>query len=402
MVIACASVQPPPGGPPDSSPPVLLGVSPDSGAVVEGWRDPLVLQFDEVIDERSGGGLERLIFVSPVPRSVDIDWRRRAIAVRPAGGWRAGTTYHVTLEPGVVDLRGNRLTTGKTVIFSTGGPLPVAAVTGTVVDWEARRLQPRALVQAVLLPDSLTYVGAADSSGAFHLGALPPGRYLVAAVVDANNNKRRDGRESFDSATIQLDSLIEHTFWAFRHDTVGPSLSRATLVDSQAVRLEFSQALPPTQPDSGTVSVLELPDSQPLPVKAVWLESAYDSVHGTTRAAARPSPADTAVPDTLGLERGGVAPPPVAGVAPPTTPDLPPRVAAPPAAGRAAPADTGRVAQILQGRPRLSTGLVVELDTALTAGSRYVVVAAAVNLNGARNTSRTLLIVPARAEAPPR
>ncbi|HWP38177.1 MAG TPA: Ig-like domain-containing protein [Gemmatimonadales bacterium] len=391
-------MQPPPGGPPDYSPPTLLSVAPDSGAVVESWRDPVVFQFDEVIDERSGGGLDRLILVSPLPKAVEIDWRRKAIAVKPAEGWRAGTTYHVRLEPGLNDLRGNRLTTGKTVVFSTGGPPPTATVSGTVVDWEARRLQPRALVQAVLLPDSLAYVGLADSAGDFSLGALPAGRYLVAAVVDANNNRRRDGREAFDSVTIQLDSVAHRTFWVFRHDTVGPSLSRASMVDSQTLRLEFSQPLALSRPDSSAVSVLALPDSQALPIKAVLLQAEYDSLRAGAASATRAAGTDTATADTLARVEGVAPPPPPTGAvaAPPGAPSGVP-VAAP--AGRAQVADTGRVATILAERPRLSTGLVVQLDAALMPGSRYVVVASVTNLNGAANTSRTLLIVPERAAA---
>jgi hypothetical protein len=377
-----------------------VAVTPDSGTVAEGLRDPVLFQFDEVIDERSGGGLDRLILLSPLPKdaeadkAVEIDWKRKAIAVRPKGGWRPRTTYHLRLEPGVADLRGNRLTTPKTVVFSTGGPLPAAAVSGTVVDWEARRLVPRALIQAILLPDSLVYLATADSSGDFHLGALPPGRYLVAATADANNNRRRDEREAFDSTTVELDSLLTRTFWAFRQDTLGPSLSRATRVDSQAVRLEFSQALAPTKPDSGSVSVLALPDSQPLPVVAVWLAADYDSAHGT---ATRQVVGDTTARDTLAAD----SLPREARVAPPAR-DVPQPGVAPPAPDRATPADTGRVARILAERPRLGTGLVVELATPLVAGSRYVVAATATNPAGARNTSRTMLIVPAAAEAPPR
>ena len=273
LVISCASVQAPPGGPPDAAPPVLQAVTPDSGSVAEGLKDPVTFQFDEVIDERSGGGLERLVFLSPVPAQTEVDWRRSSVAVRPRGGWRVGTTYHVTLLPGVTDLRGNKLATGKTVVFTTGGPVPNATIAGTVVDWEAGRLTARALVRAVLLPDSLVYLAAADSVGDFRLGALPPGRYHLAAIADANNNRRQDGREPFDSLTVELDSLVERVFWTFRQDTIGPSLSGATLVDSQTVRLEFSQALPPTPPEPTAIQVLTLPDSQPLALTAVWLPS---------------------------------------------------------------------------------------------------------------------------------
>ena len=53
---ACANTGEPPGGPPDEKPPVILGVYPESGAVVPNPRGDAVIQFDGVIDEQSGGG----------------------------------------------------------------------------------------------------------------------------------------------------------------------------------------------------------------------------------------------------------------------------------------------------------------------------------------------------------
>ncbi|HXV86077.1 MAG TPA: Ig-like domain-containing protein, partial [Gemmatimonadales bacterium] len=389
--------QPPPGGPPDSAPPVLVSVTPDSGAVVPEWRDPVTFRFDEVIDERSGGGLDRLVLVSPLPERVNLDWRRQGIAIRPDGGWRPQTTYHVTLLPGVTDLRGNRLGDGKVLVFSTGGPVPSATISGTVVDWEAGRATPRALVRATLLPDSLVYLAAADSAGDFRLGALPAGRYHVAALADANNNRRQDGREPFDSATIDLDSLTERVFWTFRQDTLGPSLTRVTAADSQAVRLEFGQALALSEPRDGAVQVLILPDSQPVGIRALWSQTQFDSLRGTRPAGRGPGGVapDSTQPDTAQVAAPAVtptdAPTPAApsGLPGPTpgTPGAGPRPAA------TAP-DTGRVARLLAQRPRPATSFVVELEAPLVPGGRYVIVAEVANLVGAPQRSRMLLVAP--------
>jgi hypothetical protein len=46
----------PPGGPPDSTPPHIVVVRPESGAVVPAWKGDAVIDFDEVIDEMAGGG----------------------------------------------------------------------------------------------------------------------------------------------------------------------------------------------------------------------------------------------------------------------------------------------------------------------------------------------------------
>ncbi|GBD33592.1 MAG: hypothetical protein KatS3mg081_0729 [Gemmatimonadales bacterium] len=371
---ACASVQPPPGGPPDPNPPAIVAIIPDSGSVAEGLRDPLVIQFDEVIDERSGGGLERLLRLAPVKQPPDIDWKRTAVAIKPKEGWRSGIVYHLRILPGISDLRNNRLTEGRTVIFSTGGPIPATRLEGTVLDWQAGRAAPRALVEAILLPDSLVYPATADSVGDFLLASIPPGRYHVRAIVDANNNGRRDFREPFDSVTLTLDSAASHVFWAFRQDTVGPRIARGSVADSFTLRLELDQGLLPEQLEQTAVEVLALPDSVPVNVQAILRQEEYDSLRAAERQN-RPA----AEPDTGAARRQAPAD---------TLPRTPGEAQAP------ASPDTSRAARLLSSRPRLSPVVMVRLEKRLEPGSRYLIRADAVNLLGYRQQSRFLLVVP--------
>jgi len=335
-------------------------VIPDSGAVIPGWHQAAVIRFNEVIDERSGGSLDKLVILSPAPRELVVEWKRTAVAVRPKEGWRQGAIYQIALLPGIQDLRNNRLREGRTIVFSTGPAIPATRLSGTVVDWEQGRPAPRALIEAIWLPDSLRYLGTADSTGEFAMGSLPRGRYLVRAGVDANNNRHLDLRESFDSATVELDSTASRTFWAVRQDTVGPSLSRATIGDSVTLRLEFNQALPPQPPEPDRVQVLALPDSLPVPLTQVWRLPDYDSVKALERAAGPQKPA-------------------------------------PAAAGTTAAPDTSRLARLLRERPRLSNVLVIVLQEPMQPGGRYLVLADLANLSGARARSRQLVVVPARA-----
>ncbi len=398
-LVGCATIQEPPGGPPDTTPPAIVSTRPDSGAIVPGWHDAAVIQFNEVIDERSGGGLDKLITLSPVPKELSVSWKRSAIAVKPKGGWRDSVVYQLTLAPGVADLRNNRLKQGRTIVFSTGGSIPATSITGTVLDWEQGRIATRALVQSVRLPDSLTYIGSTDSLGDFAIGSVPPGRYLVLASLDANNNRRIDPGEPFDSTTVQLDSAVSHIFWTFRHDTIGPRLSRAMTVDSLTLRLEFTQVLPPEPPSAGAVTVLALPDSTPLELAHVWLQQTFDSVAAAERAA-RPGPRDTTRADTTAkadtLKRP--APPPLAR---PSSPALARPGAADTSRTQPARADTSRAAWLLRERPKLGNVLVARLQAPLAPGGRYVVLGDVKNLIGARGTSRFVVVLPQRA-APPK
>jgi hypothetical protein len=372
----CASVQPPPGGPPDTDPPAIIAITPDSGAVAEGLRDPLVIQFDEVIDERSGGGLDRLIRLAPVKEAVEIRWKRTAIAVKPKEGWRRGVVYHLRILPGIGDLRNNRMTQDRTVIFSTGGSIPHTRLEGTVLDWQAARAAPRALVEAILLPDSLVYSAAADSAGDFVLASIPPGRYHVVATVDANNNGRRDFREPFDSVTLVLDSVAARVFWAARRDTVGPRIARASVADSLTIRVELDQALLPEQLQQASAEVLSLPDSVPLKVRAVLRQEEYDSLRAAERESRPAAEPDTAAgrplptPDTLlGPRRETPGPRPLS-------------------------PDTTKAARLLGSRPKLSTVAMIRLEDRLEPGGRYLVRLEAANLLGYRERSRFLLLVP--------
>jgi hypothetical protein len=54
-------------------------VTPDSGAVVPELDDAVRIQFDEVINEQSGGGLDKLVRLSPRVDELDVNWKRSAI-----------------------------------------------------------------------------------------------------------------------------------------------------------------------------------------------------------------------------------------------------------------------------------------------------------------------------------
>src|ERR1051326_3672258 len=90
LTLACATVQEPPGGPPDFTPPFLVAVTPDSGAIVPGLRDAVVFLFNKVVSERPGAPLDQMVLVSPRPRVLDVGWHRETISVKPREGWAQG------------------------------------------------------------------------------------------------------------------------------------------------------------------------------------------------------------------------------------------------------------------------------------------------------------------------
>jgi hypothetical protein len=267
--VACASASPPPGGPEDHNPPRVISVTPDSNAVNVRDRS-VVFQFDETINDRGSGAqeLDNFFLVSPSDGAPRVSWHRSRIEVRPRNGFRDNTAYTVTLLPGFSDLRGNTARSGASVVFSTGPTIPPDNITGTVFDWAAERPAQRALMQA-MTPDSLLYLAQSDSLGHFTLGPLPPGSYLVRAIIDANNNRALDRNEQFDTARVTVPQTAALELRTIVRDTLPPRIASVTPVDSLSLRVTFDRNLDPDQPPPATAFRLVAADSTPVGVTAV-------------------------------------------------------------------------------------------------------------------------------------
>jgi hypothetical protein len=378
--LSCARIEPPPGGPPDREPPRLIGSRPESLATLRGFEGDVEFQFDEVISEGGSpnrgegtGGLEKLVILSPTTRVPEVDWRRTRITVRPQEGWRPNRVYRVELLPGVTDLRNNRSPEGAVLTFTTGAPQPHATLQGVVVDWSTSRPAGGALVIASLLPDSLPYRGVADSSGRFSLGPLPAGDYLVAGVLDQNQNQLQDPREAYGTAQTQRGRPDVGEVWAFVHDTMPPRVQTVTVDDSVSATATFTQKLDPRQRLRPTDARLRLlPDSTPVAIASILPKPVDDSLH--RRAPARDTTAAAA--DTL------------------EQPDsVPPQRAGAPARRRAP------TTEVLTSRPPLFDRLVVRVLKPWSPGARLVLELRGVrNVTGVAGNAVGVIAVPEKAK----
>ena len=385
LAAGCAFAGDPPGGPPDTTPPKVVRVAPESGAVLETPPGRAEIDFDEVIAEQIAGqqrDIQYAVILSPAPGKVSVDWHRTRITAAPRGGFKPGRIYRLELLPGITDLRQNRMKRGRLVVFSTGPPIPDATLRGTVVDWPGNKAAPGGLVEAVLLPDSLPYRALTDSAGDFAMAAMPPGEYLVYGVVDQNGNRRREPREAFDTTRVTLRDSAALQLYAFTHDTVGPRPRSVDPVDSVTLRLTFDRPLDPSlAPDTSQVHIAPADDSTAyLELAALFTPAGYDSLTKAAAAAAaaadsakRAATAAAAVRDTTRRQ-------PAAAGAP--APAAPPAQAAPsrlrggaaaPLPARAARADTTRAMRMLLRRPAPTDVRIVRLAAPLQPGTRYVI-----------------------------
>ena len=421
FLAACASQGEPPGSPPRLVPPVVILVSPDSGAVLPSFTGDAVIQFDEVVDEMASGagggvgsgggigggggmgavsGIGRQVVLSPVAGPVAVSWHRSSIHVKPKEGWKPGRVYRLQLLPGIIDLHHNILKRGRTIIFSTGPAIPTASIRGMAVSWVEQRPLTQGLVRAVLRPDTVAYLTYTDSTGRFRLDGVPPGRYLVYAVNDQNSNRAVDQREAYDSVSVTLDSTASANLWAFVHDTTAPHLRSSDPLDSVSFRLTFTQPLATTGlPDTATVRLYELPDSTPVPLSAVLLPALNDSLVARLRAAADSArrAADTthAAADTSKKPAGRDTTSRRPAAAPP-----PPSLPGHPGAAPAAP-DSAMI-KLLATRPVPTDKLVVRTAVPLKVSTKYYIrVRGATNLNGVHGDVVGVLAIPVPKKVAP-
>jgi hypothetical protein len=289
--VACASPGAPPGGPQDRNAPLILKVTPDSGARNVKERS-VTVRFNEVVSERprSGPDLNAVVVLSPSDGRARVQWHRSAITVRPREGFRPNTAYSVTLMPGIADLSGNAIVRERTFVFSTGGGIPAGVVRGAVFDWTTLKPAGGALVDARIGADTaFRWIARTDSAGWYTIPLLPEGTYTLRAIIDANANGRLDARELWDSTTVSVRDSLRADLYGFVHDTIGPRVVGADVRDSLTLRLGFDRplALAPAL-EASQVAIVGA-DSSVVPVRAVLRASAFDSLARVREQAARDS-----------------------------------------------------------------------------------------------------------------
>ncbi len=293
---ACASPGTPPGGPVDTQAPKIVRVAPDSGKTGVTPRE-VIFQFDEVVSERPAGAptLSALFLISPRNGETQADWHRGEISVRPRRGFRANTTYTVSLLPGLSDLRGNTRNTGATTVFATGPTLATGRIAGTLFNWAEGRIIARGLIEARQSTDTMTvYLAASDSAGVFELRNVPPGRYNVRGISDDNSNHALDPREPFDTAIVNLTDSSNVDLLAFVHDSTGARLSSVNVRDSVTLELLFDNPLSVTAPVTAASIRVRAPDSTDVPIVSVNGPPA-DTTKSLTRKPLRPIPLRTLI-----------------------------------------------------------------------------------------------------------
>jgi hypothetical protein len=207
---------------------------------------------------------------------------------------------------------------GFALTFSTGPTIPTGRIKGYAFDWPAERIAPDALIEAVTVGrDSIRYLAQADSSGAFEVGPLPPGTYLMRGTIDQNRNRMQDRTEPWDTVRVvapqtgpQLQLLMAP------RDTLQARIQGVTVNDSVTLAVTFDRLLDPSQDFPATNWRLAGVDSVGIPITGTRTptqerevqnrlqRAAADSARRADSLARRPlTPLRTQPADTTGANR---------------------------------------------------------------------------------------------------
>ena len=301
----------------------------------------------------------------------------------------------------MADLDGNADSTGATIVFSTGPSLVTGRVSGRVFDWAAARMAPRALVEALALPDSARYATEADSTGAFVVANMPPGEFLLRALIDANRNGVADDRELFDTVTITLTDSLRREMLAAVRDSLGVGLASADMRDSLTLRLTLDRPLDTLFVPSPRHFSITDPDSMAVPFDTILTQADLDrfAADSARSAQVQDSVRRAFIADsTRRADSARVAAAPVPATPPPRpTGRRPGAVTGPPPAQ---PRDTSTRA-VLRPSARIPvTALYVKFRQPLRPGTSYRITADSLrSVTGATRTSSRVFTTPrARAD----
>ncbi|MCS7084551.1 MAG: carboxypeptidase regulatory-like domain-containing protein [Bacteroidia bacterium] len=255
VCVGCAVERPPVGGKKDLSGPVLIAVDPPHGRCNVRPRR-VVFVFDKYLE---AGDFSKAVFVSPVPeKTPEFYTRGKRLYVRWRAPLRDSTTYVFTLGSALRDYHEKRpLSPPLNYAFSTGSALDTCTVRGRVDDAFSAKPVADAVVM-LFAADSVAdgnyvrrrpqYAAATDSTGAFALRFLRPGRYRIFGVVEKDRNFRYNAPN--ETVATAFDDLVELRdsacarfvrLKAFLPDTFAPRLVAVRPLNERNWLLRFNE-----------------------------------------------------------------------------------------------------------------------------------------------------------------
>lgn len=218
LVLACASMEGPPGGPVDKTPPVLVEIWPDSGAV--GLTDcrEIRLLFSEKMEPVAA---TRFLELFPPVEVARTRWHgRREARVELEEALPADTVIVVEVGAGLQDAHRVVSRERYRIPWATAERLPRGELRGHLV-YHDKPLTDGLVELYSVPPETLEYFqqhilrrADTDSLGEFRFRWLevPGGPWLLRAFVDGNDDLRPGENEA--QRLLPLEASLDSTTWS--------------------------------------------------------------------------------------------------------------------------------------------------------------------------------------------
>ncbi len=256
LISFCAKQMPPRGGPEDKTPPSIVSIFPEDGALNVPTNTKIKIVFSERIVKRT---FEDAFFISPLPsEEIKFRWRGRRVKIAFGDTLKSPRTYVVTIGAKTSDLRNNRMEHSYSIAFSTGPKIDQGQISGHVY---GKSNVTGTLVCAYLLnenpePDPASiladYYTQCNEKGEYQLKYMAPGKYRLFAINDQDADRRYSrGLDAIgvSNSDILLSNeklaLSDINFQLMVEDTVRPFLKSAYAVDRNRVDVRLNENVKP-------------------------------------------------------------------------------------------------------------------------------------------------------------
>ena len=217
-IAGCANPSAPTGGPRDTTPPVLERLTPADDSVNVSVDTDIVLRFDKHIERSTAA---RAFSMTPEPeRPPRFDFSGRTITVSFPEPLRDSTTYIVTFDTDLRDVRSVNLDEPLIFAFATGPQIDQGRIEGRIVEPErgapeqgvdvfAYALPPGAAAPPDTLPEAPDFRTQTGSDGTFTFRNIREEPYYVIGVRDDNRNRFPDPNEAYAVPPVPVIEAVE-------------------------------------------------------------------------------------------------------------------------------------------------------------------------------------------------
>jgi hypothetical protein len=225
----------------------LIASDPAERAVNAEPNQPIVLEFDEIIDEQLSDRIGDFIRINPDVPEFDAKLDDMKITLTSEGALLEGVTYSVTILPGLQDRDRNATVTPKTILFSVGGEEPITLSLVRVTIVKDSLPAPGAQYRLENMESEFGYTWEADSQGRVEIEAVEYGRYVATAWEEMvrpegwQETEEPGARDTFDLSLASR--LYERTYRIAVVDTTAPVVDRVRTPNSRRVRVTFDDLL---------------------------------------------------------------------------------------------------------------------------------------------------------------